>query len=233
MFTGHQKSEEQLSERTVRPFIGTSISILKEEGMKSDGDAMETTEATEAVPEPSSPQEATLEQAPSQPEPADDAAPGTNLKANGKPLAVDPKTKPKVDLKKPVAKSTGASASNSRPGAASQRSINDVKSLNNVSAKKSTTAAKSSSAAGAVPKRPMGVATVSAAVKSQTKVPEKKPVGQSRTAALPASPIANGTKLAAVNGSAKMRPGSETVRAKTAGKSERLVCVIFLTSKMN
>lgn len=205
--------------------------------MKSDGDAMETTEATEAVPEPSSPQEATLEQAPSQPEPADDAAPGNNLKANGKPLAVDPKTKPKVDLKKPVAKSTGASASNSRPGAASQRSVNDVKSLNNVSAKKSTTAAKSSSAAGAVPKRPMGVATVSAAVKSQTKVPEKKPVGQSRTAVLPSSPIPNGTKLAAVNGSAKTRPGSETVRAKTTGKSERprrrLVCVIFLTSKMN
>lgn len=215
IFTGHQKSEERLSERTARPFIGTSISILEEKGMKSDGDAMET---TEAVPEPSSTQEATLAQAPSQPEPADDAAPGAHLKANGKPLAVDPKTKPKGDLKKPVAKSAGASANNSRPGAASQRGVNDVKSLNNGSAKKISTAAKSSSAAGAVPKRPMGVATVSTAVNSQRKAPEKKPVGQSRAAALPAAPITNGTKLAAVNGSAKTRPASETVRAKTTGK---------------
>lgn len=209
IFTGHQKSEERLSERTARPFIGTSISILEEKGMKSDGDAMET---TEAVPEPSSTQEATLAQAPSQPEPADDAAPGAHLKANGKPLAVDPKTKPKGDLKKPVAKSAGASANNSRRG------VNDVKSLNNGSAKKISTAAKSSSAAGAVPKRPMGVATVSTAVNSQRKVSEKKPVGQSRAAALPAAPITNGTKLAAVNGSAKTRPASETVRAKTTGK---------------
>lgn len=209
IFTGHQKSEERLSERTARPFIGTSISILEEKGMKSDGDAMET---TEAVPEPSSTQEATLAQAPSQPEPADDAAPGAHLKANGKPLAVDPKTKPKGDLKKPVAKSAGASANNSRRG------VNDVKSLNNGSAKKISTAAKSSSAAGAVPKRPMGVATVSTAVNSQRKAPEKKPVGQSRAAALPAAPITNGTKLAAVNGSAKTRPASETVRAKTTGK---------------
>lgn len=232
VFTGHQKLEERLSERTVRPFISTSISTLKEEGMKSDGDAMEPTEPTEAVPAPSSTQEA-----PSQPEPADDAAPGTNLKTNGKPLAVDPKVKPKVDLKKPVAKSTGASANHSRPGAASQRSVNDVKSLNNVSAKKPATAAKSSSAAGAVPKRPMGVATVSTAVKSQTKVPEKKPVGQSRTASLPAAPLTNGTKLAVVNGSAKTRPGSETVRAKTPGKEDgteqRRVGVTLLASKVN
>lgn len=186
--------------------------------MKSDGDAMETTEPTEAVPEPSSTQEATLEPARSQPEPAAEAASGTHLKANGKASALDPKTKPKVDLKKPAAKPTGASASNPRPGAASQRAANDVKAINNVSASKTAAAAKSSSAAGAVPKKPTGVATASAAAKSQRKVPEKKPVGQSKMASLPAAPVTNGTKLAAVNGSAKTRPGSETLRAKTPGK---------------
>lgn len=198
---------------------------MKNEGMKSDGDAMETTEPTEAVPEPSSTQEATLEQARSQPEPAADSASGTHLKVNGKPLALDPKMKPKVDLKKPAAKPTGACASNPRPGAASQRAANDVKALNNVVANKTSAAAKSSSAAaepssaaGAVPKKNTGVAISSAAVKSQRKVPEKKPVGQSKTASLPASLVTKGTKLAVVNGSAKTRPGSETVRAKTTGK---------------
>lgn len=186
--------------------------------MKSDGDAMETTEATEVVPEPSSTQEATLEQARSQPEPAADSASGTLLKANGKPLALDPKMKPKVDLKKPAAKPTGACVGNPRPGAASQRAANDVKAPNNVVANKTAAAAKPSSAAGAVPKKHTGVAASSAAVKSQRKVPEKKPVGQSKTASLSASSVANGTKLAAVNGSAKTRPGSETVRAKTTGK---------------
>lgn len=190
--------------------------------MKSDGDAMETTEPTEAVPEPSSTQEATLEQARSQPEPAADAASGTHLKANGKPLALDPKMKPKVNLKKPAAKPTGACASNPRPGAASQRA-NDVKAPNNVVANKTAAAAavKPSSAAGAVPKKHAGVAVSSTAVKNQRKVPEKKPVLQSKTASLPASPVANGTKLAAINGSAKTRPGSEAVRAKTTGKYER------------
>lgn len=185
--------------------------------MKSDGDAMETTEPIEAVPDPSSTEEAALDPAPSQPEPANDVAPATNPKANGKPLAADPKTKPKVALNKPVAKSTGASANNSRPGAAPQRGVNDVKALNSATARKTATAAKSSSAAGAVPKRPMGVAAVTTAAKTQAKVPEKKPVGQSRTAAAPAAPLTNGTKQA-VNGAAKMRPGSEHPRPKTTSK---------------
>lgn len=184
--------------------------------MKSDGDAMETTEPVEAVPEPSSTEEPAPEQAPSQPEPANDAAPGTNPKANGKPPAADPKTKPKVVLNRPTAKSTGAPASNSRPG--SQRGVNDVRSLNSATARKTAAAAKSSSAAGAVPKRPTGVAAVAPAIKTQTKVPEKKPVGPSRTAPLPAAPMANGTKQAAVNGAAKARPGSENPRPKTTSK---------------
>lgn len=180
--------------------------------MKSDGDAMETTEPVEAVPEPSSTEEPALEQAPPQPEPANDAAPGTNLKANGKPPAADPKTKPKVLLNRPTAKSTGASANNSRPGP--QRGVNDVKPLSSAAARKTATAAKSSPAAGAVPKRPTGVAAVAPAIK--TKVPEKKPVGPSRTAPPPAAPMANGTKQ--VNGAAKMRPGSENPRPKTTSK---------------
>lgn len=212
--------------------------------MKSDGDAMEPTEPTEAVPEPSSTQEATLEQARSQPEPAADAASGTHLRANGKPPALEPKMRPKVDLKKPASRPTGACASSPRPaGATSQGAANNVKAHNNVvvnktaaaAAKPSSAAAKSSAAAGAVPKKHTGVAVSSAAVKSQRKVPEKKPGGQSKAASLPASPVANGTKLAAVNGSAKTRPGSEAVRAKTTGKYERseLNYVTVQTSKTN
>lgn len=182
--------------------------------MKSDGDAMETTEATEAVPEASSTQEATQALAPSPAEPEEDAAPEAHLRANGKPSAVDPKTKPK----KAPAKPTGASANSSRPNSASQRGVNDAKTPNNVSAKKAATAAKSSSAAGAVPKRPTGVAAVSTAANSQRKALDKKPAGQSRMPAPSAAPTTNGTKLAAVNGSAKTRAAPETARAKTTSK---------------
>ncbi|TKS68868.1 Reticulocyte-binding protein 2 -like protein a [Collichthys lucidus] len=195
--------------------------------MKPDGVTMETTEPTEAaaVAEPSSSQENILEQAPTQPEEAaNDAAPTAKPKVNGKPAAADPKTKPKAGGTKtqPAAKSAGSSGVNSRPGTASHRTANDVKSSNNVSSVKKTTAAAKASAttvAGAVPKRPMGVATVSSTVKNQSRVPDKKPVGPARTTSAAAT-VTNGTKPTSVNGTAKKKPVAETVnvaRPKTTG----------------
>lgn len=196
--------------------------------MKPDGVTMETTEPTEAaaVAEPSSSQENISEQAPSQPEEdANDAAPGAAPKANGKPVAAEPKVKPKAiaTQTQATAKSTGAAGSNSRPGTASHRAMNDVKASNSVSAIKKTTTTTAKAAAGAVPKRPVGVAAVSSTVKNQSRVLDKKPVGPARTTSVAAATATNGTKPTTVNGTAKKRPGAETVnvaRPKTTGKSE-------------
>lgn len=194
--------------------------------MKPDGVNMETTEPTEAVAAPPSTQENVSEQAASQEEDtAKDATSAINPKENGKPVAADPKVEPKSISNKPTAKSAGAFGTNSRPGTASHRTVNDVKASNNVSAatvKKTATNAKS--AAGAVPKRPTGAAAAAAAsssVKSQTRVPDKKPVGQARTTSV-TSTVTNGTKPTTVNGTAKKRPGAETVsaaRPKTTSES--------------
>lgn len=196
--------------------------------MKPDGVTMETTEPTEAaaVAEPSSSQENISEQAPSQPEEAaNDAAPGAAPKANGKPVAAEPKVKPKAiaTQTQATAKSTGAAGSNSRPGTASHRAMNDVKASNSVSAIKKTTTTTAKAAAGAVPKRPVGVAAVSSTVKNQSRVLDKKPVGPARTTSVAAATATNGTKPTTVNGTTKKRPGAETVnvaRPKTTGKSE-------------
>ncbi|XP_044047453.1 platelet binding protein GspB isoform X2 [Siniperca chuatsi] len=156
--------------------------------MKPDGVTMETTEPTEAaaVAEPSSSQDNISEQAPSQPEEAaNDAAPGAAPKTNDKPVAADPKGKPKAAVKKTT-----------------------------------TTAAKVSTA-GAVPKRPMGVAAVSSMVKNQTRVPDKKPVGLARNTSVAAATVTNGTKPTTVNGIAKKRPVAETVRPKTTATASR------------
>lgn len=188
--------------------------------MKPDGVTMETTEPTEAAAEASTqPAEA-----------ANDEAPGATPKANGSSVAADPKVKPKAVATKTqhAAKSAGASGSNSRPGTSSHRTMNDVKSSNNSSAaavKKTATAAKAASAAGAVPKRPMGAAAAAASttVKNQTRVPDKKPVGPTRTTSVAAATVTNGTKPTTVNGTTKKRPAAETVnvaRPKTTGESE-------------
>lgn len=184
--------------------------------MKPDGVTMETTESTEAagVAEQPSSQDNITEQVPSQPEEAANDAPEAVPKANGKPVEMDSKVKPKAVATKTQAtfKSTGSSGSNSRPGTASHRMGNDVKSSNNVSAvavKKTTTT--KPSAAGAVPKRPLGVAAVSTTVKNQTRVPDKKPVGPTRTTSVAAATVTNGTKPTTVNGTPKKRPAAETV----------------------
>ncbi|XP_033985805.1 mucin-17-like [Trematomus bernacchii] len=204
--------------------------------MKPDGDTMETTEPTEdaAVAEPSSLQDNTTEEAPSQPEEAAapsqpeeaaiDVAPETIPKGNGKPVAADSKVKPKsVSTKtQPAAKSAGPSGS--RPGTSSHRTVNDVKSSANVSAaaaKKTATTTKAASAAGGVPKRPVGAAA-SSMVKTLSKAPDKKPVGPARTTSAAASTATNGTKPTTVNGIPKKKPVAETVaRPKTTALASR------------
>lgn len=197
--------------------------------MKPDGVTMETTEPSEVAAEPSSTQENVSEQGPSHPEEAaNNAASGTNPKAGGKTVAADPKIKPKAVANKPQSKSAAASGTNVRPGAASHRTVNDVKASNNASAasaKKTTTAAAAKPAAGApVPKRPTAaVAGASSAVKNQTRVPDKKPVGQARTTSVAATTVTNGTKPTTANGTAKRRPGAEAAgvaKTKTTGESE-------------
>uniref|UniRef100_A0A3B4WS53 BTB/POZ domain-containing protein n=1 Tax=Seriola lalandi dorsalis TaxID=1841481 RepID=A0A3B4WS53_SERLL len=189
--------------------------------MKPDGVTMETTEPTEAaeVAEPSSSQDNSTEQASSKPEDAaTDAVPAAAPKANGKPVAAEPKVKLKAVATKiqPTAKSVGASGSNSRPGTASHRMMNNVKSSNNVSAaavkRTTTTTAAKASAAGAVPKRPLGAAAASTTVRNQNRVPEKKSVGPSGTTSVAASTVTNGTKPTTVNGT-KRRPVAETANA--------------------
>lgn len=198
--------------------------------MKPDGDTMETTEPTEAaaVAEPSSSQDTITEQAPSQPEEAaNDAAPRAAPKANGKPVAADPKVKPKGVATKTQATAKSAGAFGSRPGTASHRTVNDVKSSNNVSAaavKKTATTAKAASAVGAVPKRPVGVTGVSSMVKNQSRVPDKKPVGPARTTSVAAATATNSTRPTTVNGIPKKRPVAETAnvaRPKTTATTSR------------
>ncbi|XP_069553291.1 streptococcal hemagglutinin [Brachyistius frenatus] len=205
--------------------------------MKPDGVNMETPEPTETAVEAehSSSQDNVTEQAPSQPanEAANDAAPATAPKANGKPAAAEPKVKSKAVGSKTqaTAKSAGVSGSSSRPGTALQRQVNDVKSSNNVSAaagKKMTTAkaaaASSSSSVGAVPKRPGGVAAGSSIPKNQSRVADKKPVGPARTTSVAAATVTNGTKPTTANGTPKRRPATETVngaRPKTTGAASR------------
>ncbi|KAI9525305.1 hypothetical protein NQZ68_005850 [Dissostichus eleginoides] len=191
--------------------------------MKPDGDTMETTEPTEdaAVAEPSSLQDNTNEEAPSQPEEAAiDVAPETIPKGNGKPVAADSKVKPKgVSTKtQPAAKSAGPSGS--RPGTSSHHTVNDVKSSANV-AKKTATTTKAASAAGGIPKRPVGAAA-SSTVKTLSKAPDKKPVGPARTTSAAASTATHGTKPTTVNGIPKKRPVAETVaRPKTTAPASR------------
>lgn len=197
--------------------------------MKPDGVTMETTEPTEAagVLEQLSSQDNITEQVPLQlEEAANHETPEAAPKTNGKPTEADPKVKPKAlgTKTQPTVKSTGSSGSISRPGPASHRMMNDVKSSNNVSAvavKKTTTA--KTSAAAAVPKRPLGVAAVSTTVKNQTRVPEKKPTGPTRTTSVAAATVTNGTKTTPVNGTPKKKPAAETVnvsKPKATGESK-------------
>ncbi|TNN83714.1 hypothetical protein EYF80_006232 [Liparis tanakae] len=192
--------------------------------MKPDGDTMETNEPTEAaaVAEPSPSQDNVAEQAPSPPEEAADAAaPGAAPKANGKPVASDPKVKPRALATKTHPAATSAGAAGSRPGTASHRTANGVKPSNQTAAVKKMATTAKASAAGAVSKRPAGGAAVSSTVKNPSRVPDKKPVGPTRTASVAAVTATNSSKPTTVNGVPKKRPVAETVnvaRPKTTGE---------------
>ncbi|XP_060940054.1 mucin-17 [Limanda limanda] len=198
--------------------------------MKPDGATMESTEPTEAaaIPEPSLSLDNVTEQASSQPEEAaSDAAAGPAPKTSGKPVAADIKVKPiGIACKsQPKTTSAGVSGSNTRPGAASHRTRNDVSASAAVT--KRTASAPKASAAGAVPKlypRPLGGAAPSSTFKNQTRVADKKPAGPTRTTSGAAATATNGTKPTTVNVPPKKKPVAETVnlaRPKTTAFTSR------------
>ncbi|XP_029906673.1 mucin-5AC-like [Myripristis murdjan] len=207
--------------------------------MKPDGVTMETMEPTEAAAgaEPSlsqgaATQEEVTEQAQSASQP-DKAActtvPPAAQEANDKPAAADSKAKPQAVAPKVklAAKTAGDSGSKSRPGSAPNRTVNGVKPTNSVpprttTAKKTTTTTTGASATGAVPKRPVGVSVASSTVRTQTKVPEKKPVGPVKATSAAAA-VTNGTKPTTANGTPK-RPATGPVngaRPKTTAPASR------------
>ncbi|XP_068177329.1 platelet binding protein GspB [Antennarius striatus] len=194
--------------------------------MKPDGETMETKEPIDvAAAAESSSSQNVREQTPSQQEEAaSDAAHRDAPKANGKSVAADSKVKPKVVTNKtqPAVKSAGVSGSHSRPAPTTKRTGNYVKSNTPTAAVSKTTAAKSSLAAGAVPKKPMGTTGVSSTMKNQTRMPDRKPVGQARTTSVAPSTVSNGTRPTSVN-TAKKRLGADSVaaRPKTTGTMNR------------
>lgn len=197
--------------------------------MKLDGVTMDTMEPTEAaaIAEPSESQDNVTGQAPSQTEEVvNEAASAAAQTANDKQVMADPKVKPNSVANKtqPKAKTAGAAGSNSRPGTAPHNAGNDVKSSKSVSsavAKKTTaTMASKASAAGALPKRPLVASAASSIAKNQTRVPDKKPVGPTRTTSAAAATVTNGSKSTTSNCTPKKK--TETVNAtkpKTTGRS--------------
>lgn len=204
-----------------------SVSPLCKEGTKlGDVNVTATEPSSQEVAEPSPTQENQSEEAARPPEDTN-AAPGANPKANGRPVA---SVEPKCSSKKPTAKAAASSGTNPRAGtatAASHRPVNDVRASNNVSAlavrKMGANAKSTATGMGAVPKRPVGAAAASPSVKSQTRVPDKRPVGQARTTSVVnAAAAANGTKPTSASGAARKRTqGSEAVgaaRPKNSGE---------------
>lgn len=178
---------------------------------------METPELGEAaaVAERSS-QENINEEAQIQPEAA---APAETQKDNGKPLAVDPKVKPKAAGSKiQPTFCAGAAGSTSRPGTASHRTERDIKSSSAGRKAAGGVAASKPSAAGAVPKRPVGVPAVSSTAKNQSRALDRKPVGPMKTAD---ATVTNGTKLRVPPNGISRKPAAEAAngaRPKTTGK---------------
>ncbi|XP_028263764.1 mucin-5AC isoform X2 [Parambassis ranga] len=192
--------------------------------MKPDGVNMETTEPIEttAAAEPS-PQDNTTDQGPSQPVAvANDAPAQAAAKTNGRPGESEPKVKPNTAGAKvhSTTKSAGTSGSSSRPGTG--RTGNGVSAAAVKKSVSSSTA--KASLAGAVPKRPVGIAAVSGMAKNQTRVPDKKSVATSRTTSVVAVTATNGTKPTTGNGTPKRRPAAETgAKPKTSAVPGRTV----------
>lgn len=205
-----------------------SMSPLCKEGSKLDAIDMGATELSDGVAKPSTTQENQSERAAPSQEDAN-TTPGINPKAISRPVAA---IEPKCISKKPMVKSAASFGTNTRAAGATavtapQRPVNDVRAPNNVSTlavRKTGANAKSAAAgAGAVPKRAVGAAAASSLVRSQTRVPDKRPVGQARTTSA-TNAAADGTKQTLANGAAKKRTGPEVsvvggARPKNPGKS--------------
>lgn len=202
-----------------------SVSPLCKGGTKLDAIDVRATEPSDGVAEPATTQENQSERS-APPQEDTNRAPGVNPKANGRPVAA---VEPKCISKKPTAKSAASSGTNTRAAGAatSQRPVNDVRAPNNVSTlavRKTGANAKSAAAgAGAVPKRPVGAAAASSSVRSQTRVPDRRPVGQARTTSA-TNTAADGTKQTSANGTVRKRTGPEVgavggARPKNPGKS--------------
>lgn len=218
---------------------------VSQEGMKPDGVTMETTEPTEAIvgTEPSSTQgEAAVaeerEPAPSSNEEDREtaAAPHTAQEDNDAPAVAEAKVKPNVSLKvKPITNTTASSVAaggaktkasappNKQPGTALNRSVNGTHTSSTLTAgrlKKTTTTtamAGVTSTLGAVPKRPTGVAASS--VRAQTKVADKKPLGNARVPSAAAT-ATNGSEAPLSNSAPKRAPVGPVngARPRTAGE---------------
>ncbi|XP_051940026.1 nucleolar protein dao-5 [Hippocampus zosterae] len=171
-------------------------------------DPAEPTEA--AAAESSVPQNDTVEQ-PEQTQ--NDVSPADVAKSNGE---ADHQVKLEADASKKQSstpKTQTSSRSRTQPcAAASHRPVNNVQSTTN----NNKTAAKSS-AAGAVPKRPVSVATVVPTVKTPTRMLHKRPAGSgpSRTASgATATSATNGSRPAApLGGSCNKRMAADNVDA--------------------
>ncbi|XP_054635512.1 mucin-5AC [Dunckerocampus dactyliophorus] len=200
--------------------------------MKPDGVTMDTTDATEpieaaAVAEPSMLQDQPIQQAAMPPEPPEnDVAPEAATKTNGKPEGADPKVKSQAVASKMQAVTKVSSGSKSQPStAASYRNVNNTHSSTNNSPK--TTSGDKTAAkllvAGAVPRRPVGVAAVSFTVMDPTKGASKRHTGAAplRATSSAAATAMNNTKQTTLN----RRPAAENnrpVRTKssvTVGRS--------------
>lgn len=188
-----------------------SVALLCKDGTKLDAIDTRAMEPSDKVAKPTATQENQSEQAAAPQLEDANTAPGVSPKANSRPIAA---VEPKCISKKPAVKSAASSGTNTRAPAAatSQRPVNDVRAAAN---------AKSAAGAGAVPKRPVGAAAASSSVRSQTRVPDKRPVGQARTTSA-SNAAAHSTKQASANGTARKRAGPEAVggaRPKNLSKS--------------
>nr|XP_057903898.1 proline-rich protein 36 [Doryrhamphus excisus] len=200
--------------------------------MKPDGVTMDTTDATEptegaAIAEPSVSQDQPIQRAAMPPEPAEnDVAPEATTKTNGKPEGADPKVKPQAVASKMQAVTKVSSRSKSQPStAASYRHVNNTHSSTNNSSKTTSgdKTAPKSLVAGAVPRRPVGVAAVSLTVKAPNKGTSKRhtEAEQLRATSSAAASVTNGTKHTTLNKrlAAENDRAVRTKASVTAGRS--------------
>ncbi|XP_019718133.1 protein piccolo [Hippocampus comes] len=189
--------------------------------MKPGGLSMDTSDPAEptevAAAESSVSQDNAVQQPASLPEQTqNDVSPADVTKTNGEPDH-QVKLEAVASKKQPSTTKTQTSLrSKTQPcAAASHRPVNHAQSSTNNTNSGDKTAAKSS-AAGAVPKRPVSVATVVPTVKTPTRVLHKRPAGSgpSRTASgATATSATNGTRPATLGGSRNKRTAADNVDA--------------------